>query len=186
MALLTSVVVGHVFAQQTQDIRSTLSPTAKNAFDVFEQRAKDYVKLRDREKNKLPKLSDESKAEEIETHKQAFQKAVRAARSGAKQGDVFTLDIASYIRATIKAEFRGKERAELRSTVLVESDAKGIPLRVNYTYPEDKEQIEMAPTLLLKLPQLPKELRYRFAGRGMLLVDRDNGLIIDYMTNALP
>jgi hypothetical protein len=44
----------------------------------------------------------------------------------------------------------------------------------------------MAPTLLLKLPQLPKQIRYRFVGRNMLLVDRENGLIIDYMTDAIP
>jgi hypothetical protein len=38
----------------------------------------------------------------------------------------------------------------------------------------------------LKLPQLPKQIRYRFVGTNMLLVDRENGLIIDFMTNALP
>jgi hypothetical protein len=40
--------------------------------------------------------------------------------------------------------------------------------------------------LLLILPQLPKEVKYRFVGRNLLLVDRDNNVIIDYMTNALP
>ena len=44
----------------------------------------------------------------------------------------------------------------------------------------------MPPTLLLKLPQLPKQLRYRFVNRNLLLVDRENGLIVDYMTNAIP
>jgi hypothetical protein len=44
----------------------------------------------------------------------------------------------------------------------------------------------MPPTLLLKLPQLPKQVRYRFVNRHMLLVDRENGLIVDYMLNALP
>jgi hypothetical protein len=57
---------------------------------------------------------------------------------------------------------------------------------VNYPYPESQEVLEMAPTLLLRLPQLPKQLRYRFVGPNLLLLDRENGLIIDYMTNALP
>jgi hypothetical protein len=61
-----------------------------------------------------------------------------------------------------------------------------VPLRVNYPYPESKEFTEMPPTLLLMLPQLPKEVKYRFVGRNLLLVDRDNNVIIDYMTNALP
>jgi hypothetical protein len=38
----------------------------------------------------------------------------------------------------------------------------------------------MPPPLLLRLPQLPKQVRYR-----LLLVDRENGLMVDYMTNVL-
>jgi len=33
---------------------------------------------------------------------------------------------------------------------------------------------------------LPKEVRYRFVGRNMLLVDRESNVIIDYMPDALP
>jgi hypothetical protein len=44
----------------------------------------------------------------------------------------------------------------------------------------------MPPTLLLRLPHLPKQIRYRFVGPNLLLVDRENGLIIDFMNNALP
>lgn len=73
----------------------------------------------------------------------------------------------------------------MRETVL-EADTKGVPLRVNYTYPETKELVEMPPTLLMKLPLLPKQVRYRFVNRHLLLVDRENSLIIDYMLDALP
>src|SRR6185369_12873013 len=110
----------------------------------------------------------------------------RAARAGAKHGDIFTPKAAALVRATIKDEFKGKDRVELLKTVLVESEVKALPLRVNYPYPETKEQLEMPPPLLLRLPQLPKQIRYRFVGDSMLLVDRENGLILDYMTGALP
>jgi len=33
---------------------------------------------------------------------------------------------------------------------------------------------------------LPQEVRYRFVGKNMLLVDRENNLIIDYMMDVLP
>jgi hypothetical protein len=59
-------------------------------------------------------------------------------------------------------------------------------MRINYPYPETKELTQIPPTLLLKLPQLPKELKYRFVQRNLLLVDTDNSLIVDYMLNALP
>lgn len=89
------------------------------------------------------------------------------------------------IRAIIKSEFKGRDRQELRETVFG-AETKGIPVRVNYSYPESKEMLEMPPPLLLALPQLPKQIRYRFVGSYLLLVDRENNLIIDYMTNALP
>ena len=158
----------------------------KPVAEAFEKRVKEYVKLREGIEEKMPKLSTEAKPEEIEVHKKKLQETVRAARTGAKQGEIFTSDAARLIRDIIKDEFKGRDRVELRKTVLVESEVKSLPLRVNYPYPETKEQLEMPPTLLLKLPPLPKQIRYRFVGRNMLLVDRENGLIIDFMTNAIP
>lgn len=154
--------------------------------EAFEKRVKEYTKLREDIEGKMPKLSKEAKPEEIETHKKRLQESVRAARAGAKHGDIFTPDAAAMIRNIIKEEYKGKDRVELRKAVLVEAEVKSVPLRINYPYPEAKEQLEMPPTLLLKLPQLPKQIRYRFVGDNMLLVDRENGLIVDYMTNAIP
>jgi hypothetical protein len=45
--------------------------------------------------------------------------------------------------------------------------------------------MEMPPQLLLALPQLPDELQYRFVGEHLLLVDKESGLILDFMTNAI-
>ena len=163
-----------------------MSPADKQTVAVFEQRAKEYVKMREALEEKMPKLSKEAKPEEIQTHKAQFQEQVRAARVGAKRGDVFTPAAETLIRAIIKDEFKGRDRVELRKTVLVESENKAVPLRVNYPYPETQELLEMPPTLLLRLPQLPKQLRFRFVRDNLLLVDRENGLIVDYMTNALP
>lgn len=160
-------------------------PSTQTASD-FEKHVKDYVKLREDIESKLPKLSTEATPAEIVAHKKQLQVNVQAARAEAKHGDIFTPAAATMIREIIKEEFKGRDRVELRKTVLVESETKTVPLRVNYPYPEAKEQLEMPPTLLLKLPQLPKQIRYRFVGRNMLLVDRENGLIIDYMSDAIP
>lgn len=172
-------------AAQQPDPLDTLSVKDREMVVAFQERVKDYSKLRESIEDKMPKLSKESTPAEIEAHKKEFEKRVRSARTDAKPGQMFTPDIATYIRALIRTEFKGTERKELRESVL-EADTKGIPLRVNYVYPETKELVEMPPTLLLKLPTLPKQLRYRFVNRNMLLVDRENGLIVDYMLNALP
>jgi hypothetical protein len=164
----------------------TLSSNEKQLVATFEKRAKEYAKMREQLEEQMPKLSKEAKPEEIQAHKKQFQERVRATRTGAKQGDVFTPEAMSFIRAVIKDEFRGKDRIEFRDTVLREAENKAVPLRVNYPYPESQELLEMPATLLLRLPQLPKQLRYRFVGPNLLLVDRENGLIVDYMTKALP
>lgn len=167
-------------AAQTPDSKSD-----KQAIALFERSVKDYVKLRNRVRDKVPKLSKDSTPEQIQTFKKAFEEALRAARAGAKRGELFTPLVANYIDGTLREEFKGKDRLQLREIVF-EAENEGIPLKVNYPYPASVELTEMPATLLLKLPQLPKEVRYRFVGRNLLLVDRDNNLIIDYMVGALP
>ena len=186
ISLALSVVSATTCAAQTAAQNTPqVSAKDKQAIDAFERRVKEYVKLREGLEDKMPKLPEDSKPEQIEAHKTAFQETVRTARAGAKHGDLFTPDIAGFIRATIRDEFKGKDRQELRQTVF-EAETQGVAVRVNYPYPESKELVEMPPTLLLRLPQLPKQVRYRFVGPNLLLVDRENGLIVDYMPNALP
>jgi hypothetical protein len=157
----------------------------KQTLKAFEKRVKEYCAVRNRIAKRLPGVSKESTPDEIEAHKKSFEDAVRKARTNLKPGYIFTKDIADCIRETIRAEFKGKDRKELRETAL-EAETQGVTLRVNYPYPEAKELTEMPPTLLLKLPQLPEHVKYRFVKRHLLLVDRENGLIVDYMLNALP
>jgi hypothetical protein len=162
-----------------------LSAAERKVLSAFEDRAEDYVDLREKERRRLPKLSDEATPAQIGAFKTSLQKAVRAARQGAKAGDIFTPEAAAIIRRIIKNEFKGWERNELRKSVL-EADTRGVPLAVNAVYPESKELVEMSPALLLALPQLPKQLRYRFVGRSLVILDRDNALIVDFMRDALP
>lgn len=184
--LIVILMLCTLSAVQTMTAQSTtLSAQDEKTVKEFEKSAEKYSKLREKLEGKLPKLSKNATPEQIETHKTALQKSVQTARNGAKQGEIFTPSASQLIRTIIKNEFKGKERVELRQTVL-EADTKGVPLKINYAYPDSKELVEMSPTLLLSLPQLPKQLRYRFIGRSLALIDRENGLIIDYMTNALP
>jgi ABC-type transporter MlaC component len=171
-------------AQVTQTT-AQLSQTDKVAVKRFEQRVKDYMKLRNTVKARLPKLSKDATPAQIESYRENFEAAVRNTRTGAKRGDIFNHDGSDYIRRMLKVNFTGKDRVELRNIVF-EGETATVKVRVNYPYPEVAEFVEMPPTVLLNLPQLPPEVKYRFVGRNLLLVDRDNNLILDYMTNALP
>jgi len=172
-------------AQVTQATTAQLSPTDKVAVKRFEERVKNYMKLRNAVKARLPKLSKDATPEQIESYRENFEAAVRNTRTGAKRGDIFNHDGSDYIRRVLKVNFTGKDRVELRNIVF-EGETATVKVRVNYPYPEVAEFVEMPPTVLLNLPQLPPEVKYRFVGRNLLLVDSETNLILDYMTNALP
>src|SRR6185503_8675665 len=165
------------FAQQSQN--------DKAAIQMFEKQVSEYVDLRNKVRANAPKLSKDSTPEQIHAYRTALEESMRNARAGAKRGELFRPETADYIRRTLQTEFQGKDRRELREQVF-ETETQGVVLRVNYPYAESAELSEMPTTLLAKLPQLPKEVRYRFVGRNMLLVDRESNVIIDYMPDALP
>jgi hypothetical protein len=152
---------------------------------AFYSHVKDYLKQRVRVKAKLPPLSKEATPEQIDAYQKKFVESLKAMRAGTKAGYIFNPQTAEYFRTIIKTEVPPGDKPEIRQTIL-EADTKGVPLKMNYPYPEAKELTQIPPTLLLKLPQLPKEVKYRYVGRHLLLVDTDNSLIIDYMLDALP
>ena len=187
--LVSLAFVDTSFAQSTQSAAlappAVVSPADKAAIETFEKQVKAYVDLRNKVRENAPKLSKDSTPEQIHAYKTALEQSLRDARTGAKRGEFFRPETANFIRRTLKNEFQGKERQELREKIF-ETETQGVVLRVNYPYAKSAEFSEMPATLLAKLPQLPKEVRYRFVGRNMLLVDRESNVIIDFMPDALP
>jgi hypothetical protein len=177
------------FAQQSQNAAlaspPVVSPADKAAIDAFERQVNAYVELRKKIRENAPKLSKDSTPEQLLAYRTALEESLRNSRAGAKRGEVFRPETADYIRRTLKTEFQGKDRRELRDKIF-ETETTGVVLRVNYPYADSAELSEMPATLLAKLPPLPKEVRYRFVGRNMLLVDRESNIIIDYIPDALP
>ena len=179
------LAVASASAQQKPLAQAVPDEREKQLLAAFDRHVKDYLKQREKVKSKLPPLSKDATPEQIAAYQKSFVEALRAMRAGTQQGYIFNKEFAGYLRTIIKTELPQRDKAEVREVVL-EADTKGVPLKVNYPYPETKELTQMPPTLLLKLPQLPKEVKYRYVGRHMLLVDTDNSLIVDYMLNALP
>jgi hypothetical protein len=175
-----------VVKQITAAEEPVVSPADKETIKTFNERVKQYVSLRSSLKAKAPKLSKDSTPEQIQAAETSLMAALRASRAAAKPGDIFTQDSAQYIRTTLKREFNSEDKKEIRKVVLDKETNIPVTLKVNFPYPDPKEFVEMPATLLLKLPPLPKELKYRYVGRNLLLVDTDNNMIVDYMLDALP
>jgi hypothetical protein len=182
---LSALALGQPTQTHTAKASAPATKQEKLLLKDYEKSVKQYVALRESVRKKLPPLSKDSTPEQISAYQKQFVDALRQQRGYAKQGYMFTPPVAKYIRELIRKEFKGTDRAQVREVIL-EADTAGVPLKVNYPYPETKELTQIPPTLLLTLPTLPKEVKYRFVQRNLLLVDTDNALIIDYMTNALP
>jgi hypothetical protein len=168
-----------------QTAQTSVSKQDQTLLASFDRHVKDYLKQRERVKAKLPALSKEATPEQINAYQKQCVELLRAMRSGTRAGYIFNPATVEYFRNIIKSDVPPSDKPEIRQTIL-EADTKGVPLKVNYPYPETKEFAQIPPTLLLRLPQLPKEVKYRYVGRHLLLVDTDNNLIVDYMLNALP
>src|SRR4030095_5833828 len=117
------------------------SCSEKQAIKIFQREVQEYVNLRNQVREKIPKLSKDATPEQIQTFMTSFEEATRAARAGAKVGEIFKPEVATHIRTTLKAHFRGDDRIELRKTNF-EAENKTVPLRVNYPYPQSKEFTE--------------------------------------------
>lgn len=188
--LVAVVLVSNVaFAQKTESPALAAPPVRsaadKAAIEVFENQVKDYVKLRNKLRENAPKLSKDSTPEQIQAYQKTLEESLRNARKAARRGDLFVPGVADYIRRTLKTEFQGRDRKEIRDTAF-ETELQGVVLRVNYPYGANAELSEMPATLLAKLPALPNEVRYRFVGSNLILVDRESNVILDFMPRALP
>ena len=151
----------------------------------LEGRLNSYIEKRSEIKAGLPALSDSATPEEINSHREALLKAVRKERKDAKEGDILTPTTVAAIQHLLMKEYKEDERTKLRKAV-VEAENKNVPVVINAVYPPTEEKLEMPPRLLEILPKLPDALRYRFVGDALLIVDKENELILDLARKVLP
>lgn len=149
----------------------------------FQQRAKQYLDWREKTVAKTP--SPANSPEKIVATRRDLANKVRVGRAGAKQGELFSPDIADYFRRQIAATLNGRHGKQIRSS-LRHSEPTEMELQINQSYPEKVALQSTPPTLLLNLPELPKGLEYRILARELVLRDSDANIIVDYVANALP
>ena len=109
-----------------------------------------------------------------------------SARGAARQGGIFTRDVTDDFEQIIKKAFSGKAGRNMRRTIRESDFIAPTVLRVNDVYPEDIPMTTMPPTLLARLPVLPKELAYRIIGRALALLDIRSNVIVDFIPDVIP
>jgi hypothetical protein len=180
--LLTAGIVhmgGTSAAQQPK-----VNPDAKLLQD-FQQRIEKYVELRNQLKKGTPKLKETRDPAEIQASQDALAAKLRSARGQARQGEIFTPEIAGHFRKLLRPEMKGPDAAETKKTIKEDAPA-GVALKVNAKFPEDEPLPTVPPNVLARLPRLPEDLEYRIVRNALILRDVHANLIVDFMLKAIP
>jgi hypothetical protein len=167
----------------------------------FAEEVREYVALRRKIVGTLPPAGAESTPAEIFERQHAMKVAIQQARRGAERGDFFKKSVEAAIRRIIQKEMLGPDRAAMvREIQQGNPKLEGVPtaanprvevkkdvvLRVNGDYPDSAPLSSVPSSLLLKLPQLPDEVRYRFVGPHLILRDAEANVILDFIWDAIP
>jgi hypothetical protein len=176
--------VGPCFAGQTRTPRDS---EEAHDFKIFIDRVQAYINMQKGLDSSLSALKPTKDTAQILEHQHALARKIAEARRNAHQGDIFTHAAIERLRKIIRREFHGPEGRLARRTIRQDDPSKVIiRLHVNDVFPEGIPLTTTPPTLLLKLPELPQELAYRFIGRDLTLIDIKARLIVDLIPNAVP
>jgi hypothetical protein len=167
----------------------------------FQEEVEEYVELRKKVLTKIPAVSSQASADELSARQRALTQAIVAYRKGEKQGNIFKKHVEAAIRRTLQREFTGPDGAALMKELQsgnprVEGNPsprdptretrQPVTVAVNAVYPDAAPFSSVPPSLLLKLPPLPEEVRYRFVGRALILRDTQANVILDYIMDVVP
>jgi hypothetical protein len=150
----------------------------------FESRVTAYVDLRKKEAGSAPRPTNSP--EKIVESQQDLATKIKVLRQDAKQGDIFTPEIADYFRRQISATLTGPHGRKIRASLRHAEPVHIASPKVNQTYPPGIPLQSTPPTLLSNLPALPKELEYRIVGHNLVLHDLAPNIIVDLVADAVP
>jgi hypothetical protein len=160
---------------------------------IFTERLNAYVKVRTQANAQVPAVGKNATPVDIDQREGALAEAIRKARPAAVAGNVFTPEVKAMFANLLRTSLTGPESADRRASIKegnpkhdkAPGDSDPV-IAVNGIYPKSAPLSTVPPSLLMKLPALPREIEYRFVGSTLLLLDSQSNLIIDYLKGAVP
>lgn len=183
LAVLAFCAVCGCTASGQQQSRPRVNADAQVLQD-FQARVDKYRELHKKVEKDGPPLKETKDPAKIKAAQEALAANIRAARSDAKPGDIFTPDVRQLFRRLMYPEVRGPEGKETKQAMKDDAPA-AVPLKVNASYPEGAPLPTVPPNVLAALPKLPEDLEYRVVNKHLILRDVDANLIVDYIPNAI-
>ena len=147
--------------------------------EVFNKRMQEYTALRSQLEQGLPPLRVTENADEIEAFERGLARRLRAARES-RSNRVFTSAMRRQVRWLLVTQ------ADAATIAAIMEDGPGeFDVDANDTYSKRGSIGTMPPKLLLLLPDLPRDVEYRFVGRHLILYDVRANMIVDHIEYAL-
>lgn len=146
----------------------------------FSARMASYSALRSELEKGLPSPGISASPAEIRRAVHVLAKRIRAARAGAREGEIFTPTISAEFKKVLLLEMS----AEIWAAIMDENPGE-FSNEINGTYPEDRPLSTMPAHLLAVLPALPDDIQYRFVGSHLILLDTRANLILDRIPHAI-
>jgi hypothetical protein len=172
-------------APPTERLVGPLSEADAAALAVMNDRIRSYVSLHMDVEGRLPSRGTDDTPQQIDTTQRMFEQQIRAARSMARQGDIFTPEAQAVIKLLLASVFAGPAGRQLKASIMDENPT-GILLAVNARYPDNVPISTMPPEVLQTLPELTEDLEYRFINDNLILLDAHAHVIADFIENAIP
>lgn len=161
----------------------------------------EYVKLHRKLTERIPPPEPTFSAQQIADRQRQLTVAIQNARRDRQPGNIFKPEVEAAFRNVLKHEFAGPNGPAMLHEIHSgnpktegvpqqrnpqSEPKKSFPLQVNAYYPDDAPLSSVPPSLLLSLPALPEEVRYRFVGRHLILRDTDANVILDFLRDVVP
>jgi hypothetical protein len=187
-SLITALLLSYGIVTATVGIQEPKSKPKANADALvlvdLKQRIDKYMELHNRLEKKGPALKRTDEPAKIKASQDALAAAIQTERVGAKQGDIFTPEVAALLRRLLAPEVKGKEGAETKKALKEDAPA-AIRLKVNAKYPEGAALPTVPANLLATLPQLPEDLEYRIVGKDLILRDVHANVVVDFIPGII-
>ena len=175
-----------VLAFAASGLTGEAQSTQSGASRVFADGVGTYARMRQDLEGSVRAQRSTNESEQIADRQDQLTGVIRDARRNAHQGDIFTREVAEHFRKIIRKAFKEPGGRVMRKTIQELDPVKAVVLKVNEVYPDDHLRTTMPPTLLNRLPALPKELAYRIIGHAFVLQDTKTNLIVDFIPKAIP
>lgn len=162
-----------------------VDPTAAPIAD-FLKRVDEYVVLRNRLAEAIGPVDETKSQSEITLRAATLASNVKLERTQAKQGDIFTPEVATIFATLIHQEDSRRPDSVRETREDQQEELPDFVPQVNEIYPTSYPLATFPPRLLPLLPKLPELVEYRIVQHYLILRDVEANLIVDFMPHAVP